>query len=386
MKCEFLLDVVQLTLRLNNYRYRAHLIRELGKWIKFIQTMPLEGMKRYKLHKYFKKISVFEFKPITKVHLIHNKVAPLQYIDALLILHDVPLYQLLQVEQILKMLVCVEDFVLSLIEFRWDFYPDGSAIDFQKKIMKNLFLKNARSAFVEGEWPRITHYINSRANNVFIKVYIRPKEEGTSEKEYVRLELTGKRNWLKRLGLMKPRDFMSFEVEELLGKILWLEIDQDRINRSYLNLYSGGYFAQFVNETLMQYGIAMTIVESRKLNECPEKCPHRADKIRCPLAKKLKEIPTGIDALNIILKCPEAKPISDFATRYCKESKIGASMNQYLKSAYTEWKMKRYWELAKKTGMRPIFPIRAHIKPLKQKRRIKKEPPDFKMVSIWRKK
>ncbi len=383
MKCEFLLDVVQITLRLNNYREK--LVDELSDWMKYIQTIPAYSMKKYQLHEGFKKLSVFDFKPIKKVHLIHDKRAPLQNIDALLVLHDVPLYQFLQIEAILKRLQCVDDYNISFTEFRWDFYPMGSAIDLQQIIIQRLFLKNARYAFNEGEWPRITYYVNSRANNVFMKVYIRPKKERTGEKEYVRVELSAKRNWLKRVGLMKPSDFKDFEIEGLLDKIMWLDIDQEKIKRSYLNLYSGGLFAQFIDETLMQYGIAKVITENRKLRECPEKCPQRADINLCPLAKILKEKPAGIHALNETLSCSLAKPIYDFATRYCFESEIRQTMDEILKNAYEEWKMKRYHELVKKTGMKPIFQIQAHVRPLKKVRRIKKEPPDFKMTSIWRK-
>jgi len=72
MKCDFLLDVVQITLRLNNLR--ANLVDELSNWIKYIRTIPADSMKKYQLHEGFKNLSVFDFKPV-KAQPLENLMA-----------------------------------------------------------------------------------------------------------------------------------------------------------------------------------------------------------------------------------------------------------------------------------------------------------------------
>lgn len=338
MKTIFLIDVVNITLRLN-HQWRE-MPWELAKWMILDRTIPADRVSRYKGNVEFKWVSFFNFKPITKVHLLHGKREARQNIDALLVLHDVPLKQLVQVGQILKRISCIKDYNLSSVEFRWDFYLEGSAIKFQRQILQHLFLLNARIAFDEGDWPRKTFYINSRANDAFLKVYIRPKKTNTGNPEFIRIELTAKRRWLRNAGLRKPTDFLGFKIEGVLGKIKWLDIDQEKVIRAYVNLFSGGLLAKFINNTLLLYGIGKVIVQNRKMRECPEKCPDRANQNRCPLARALQKSVTGINSLNEILSCPKAKPIADFVTRYCKESSTRHRMNAIMKGAYMYWRGK----------------------------------------------
>ncbi|CAB1063940.1 hypothetical protein D1BOALGB6SA_8725 [Olavius sp. associated proteobacterium Delta 1] len=56
-----------------------------------------------------------------------------------------------------------------------------------------------------------------------------------------------------------------------------------------------------------------------------------------------------------------------------------------MEKAYHDWKTERERDLYKRTGMQLLFPVQPHIPPLKHKRRIKKEPLDFKMKPInWK--
>ena len=66
------LDVVQITLRLNNLR--GQLPKEFSKWARYIQTIPADSMKKYQLHEGFKNLSVFDFKPV-KAQPLENLMA-----------------------------------------------------------------------------------------------------------------------------------------------------------------------------------------------------------------------------------------------------------------------------------------------------------------------
>jgi len=380
MKCEFLIDMVKITLRLNYQRLQ--LVQELSRWVKYIRTIPSESLIQYQLHKHFKCLSIFEFNSISKFHLLHGKRAALQNIDALLILHDVQLYQLLQIEEILKNLFCVIDYNFSFMELRWDFTPEFNTLRLQRKIIQHLHLKYATTAFRKGEMPRLTYYINSRASDAFLKIYIRPKVPNSDEKEFVRVELCVKRRWLNKLGLSKPSDFINMRFDILTKQLVWMDIDEDAMEKTILNLLSAGLLKQFILFTTQCRGIARAIIEYRKQKNCPEDCRFRGNKNECPLVIEVKK-GSGIGPLNVINKCEKAKHMTDFVTRYCKKSEIRAEMDCVMKAAYNEWKTKREKELIALTGMKPIFPIRAYVLPLHSSRSNIKNPPDFKLKSIW---
>ncbi|MCD4664176.1 MAG: hypothetical protein K8R68_02825, partial [Bacteroidales bacterium] len=307
-----------------------------------------------------------------------------QNIDALLILHDVPLYQLLQIEEVLKKLLCVVDYNISFIELRWDFFLESNAVKLQQKIIQHLHLKNATTAFRKGKLPRLTFYINSRASDAFLKIYIRPKVPNPGEQEFVRVELCVKRRWLKKLGLSKPSDFINMHFTTLTKQLVWVDINEDALGKSILNLLSAGLFKQFVLFTTQCRGIARAIIECRKWKNCIEDCRFRGNKDECPLVKEVKK-EAGIGSFNVINKCEKAKHMTDFISRYCKKSEIRAEMHCVMKEAYDEWKTKREKELIALTGMKPIFPVRAHILLLHSSIKEIKDPPDFKMKSIWEK-
>jgi len=378
-KCEFFIDVARITLIKKNPK--MPIFDELSKWLKFQRSIPTDKLDDYRGFKNdYSLLSKFRCEPITKCHLLHGKKNRFQNIDALLILHDVPLYELLKIQAILERLRCVADFNLSFVEFRWDFYPDGSAVDFQQHIVGHLFLMNARTAFSIGKRPRITFYINSSVSDVFMKTYIRPKEEDSGKQEFVRIELSAKRRWLKNIGLTKPSDFRNFEIGKVLTKIQWLDVDHEKISRSYLNLLSGKRWQLFVNKTLPGHGIALVITENRMLKECSNRCKKRGS-AECHLAENALLL--GVSSTKKIQSCKNAKLMTDFSSRFCMESSTKDQMNALMKKAYFDWKMKRQAELIKKTGMQILFPIRAHISPLKHRKKTKQYRPDFKMTSIW---
>jgi hypothetical protein len=297
----------------------------------------------------FKSRSYFSFGKIVKMYLIHHKIAPRSGINALLVLHDVPLLQLAQIEKILEAMPAVTDFHFCRIEFKWDIYPKQtlSAVELQKHIVRHLHLKSAQDAWHKGREPRITYYIGEQPCDLQSKVYIRPKEPNLEEQEFVRFELTARTDWLQpkkekrakrkpRLWLRRPSDFKKFTYRHLTRQVKWLDIDWVKLRTHQYNLLTGGIWRKRFDEYRDEHGIADAIIRYRKKEVCSPrcaKCGHRKD---CPLLKAYNDKKTKYEVVKAVKKCPLALP-PDFEDKYTYESKFRTKIERILEKAYDTW-------------------------------------------------
>ena len=205
---KFIIDYARITIK-SPVPHR--LIRELSIYINPGPTNLEARTHRPIMPGKFDLRTYFTFGRIKKLFVIHQKCAPVKGIDALMEMHDIPFLELQQIGWILENLNSVSSFHFSRIEFRWVFYPGPfeTAIDIQFKIVRHFFLQNARKAWHEGSWPRITFYINDGQSDLFSRIYIRPKTPSPNADEYVVVELNAKRRWLQRINLQHPKDFIK---------------------------------------------------------------------------------------------------------------------------------------------------------------------------------
>ena len=159
MVCEFFIDYAIFTIRLCR---PSNLNSELSKFMRMKSTIPEKEASSPMMPDEFKWRTYFSFNQLDKIYLLHSKTAALKDIDAVMVVHDLPFYEFRQIEKILNFLPSVSSFHLSLVEFRWDLYPKFFATEFQLEFVQHLYLKNARTAFRRGKWPRFTFYINKR--------------------------------------------------------------------------------------------------------------------------------------------------------------------------------------------------------------------------------
>jgi hypothetical protein len=346
-RCEFCLDYVFITIVSDNQRQLvkqlsqyAHLKRK-PKLQKFVDH-PIMPMK-------FGYLTYFSFGKIVKMYLIHQRSAALQGINAILVLHDVPILELAQIEKILEAMPAVTDFHFCRVEFKWDLYPKValSAVDLQKHIVRHLHLKSAQDADQKGKEPRITYYIGVQPCDLQAKVYIRPKRPNPPEPEFVRFELTAKTDWLQpkkekgakrkpRLWLSKPSDFKKFTYRHLTRQVKWLDIDWAKLRTHQYNLLTGGIWRKRFDEYRDSYGIAASIIRYRKKEVCSprcSKCGHRKD---CSLLKAHGDLKTNYEVVKAVKKCPLAVP-PDFEDKYTCESKFSSRIERILEKAYDTW-------------------------------------------------
>ncbi|CAB1056986.1 hypothetical protein D1BOALGB6SA_1725 [Olavius sp. associated proteobacterium Delta 1] len=319
MKCQFNIDYAMFTIRLcNPYNF----IGELAKYMMLNTTIPEKQGSSPMMPEEFRMRTYLRYNQLKKIYVLHGKITALKDIDAVLVVHDLPLYEFWQIEEILNNLPSVGSFHLSLVEFRWDFYPEFSATDFQLEIIQHVHLKNARKAFKFGFWPRITYYINERGSDLQSKVYIRPKDPNSRGSVFVRFELTGNRRWLKNIGIEKPSDFRDLKFTGLINQVLWLDIAEDAIRESELNRLTSGFWLRIVKNRQMAKGMAAVLIKNRKIKSCPVICRYRFNERVCLLKQALVQNESEWKLFGAVQKCPKAKAITDFQKRYCKTSKI----------------------------------------------------------------
>jgi len=379
MICQFFIDYAVFTIRLcSPYNFNG----ELAKYMMRNITIPEKQVSSPMMPKEFKWRTYFRFNQLNKIYALNGKITALKDIDAVLVVHDLPFYEFLQIGEILNTLPSVCNFHLSLVEFRFDFYLEESATDFQLEIIQRLHLKNSRKAFKFGYWPRITFYINERGSDLQIKVYIRPKNPKSKQRIFTRLELTGNRRWLKNVGIEKPSDFLNLKFDRLINQVLWLDIAEDEIRESELNRLTNGLWMRCIKNRQMAKGMAAVLIKNRKIKSCPVICRYRFNERVCLLKQALVQNESEWRLFSAVQKCTKAKAITDFQKRYCKTSKIKPQLLDIMRKAYHDWKTKRERDLYKRTGMQPLFQVQPHVSLLKIKRSNKKEPPDFKMKPI----
>jgi hypothetical protein len=313
----------------------------------------------------------YRYGKLRKMYLLHEKVAPMNNIDALLIVHDIPFYEFQCLGFILRSLPSVKKCNISLLEFSWDFYPTTAqrAVDLQKEMVKHLYFKHARRAYSVGEWPRKTFYVNDRASDVFLKTYIRPKKPRKGAREFVRLELTAKRRWLKNIGIEKPPDFRRLDLKEVLRQLVWLDVNARTVRSSYQNLLTGEFWVQSIVQTLGEEGIAKVITRSRDARACPNICRTRGHHQKCQLAAAMKVGASGAETFDAIRRCPHARPLTNFEQRYCRRSREHRPVKRLMRGSYRRWRNQRLWELKKRAGMIPLFPDHVAVAPRKGKER-----------------
>ncbi len=345
-RCEFCLDYVFITIVSDK---PDNLVKQLSQYAHFQNPVFEKKTKPPILVGKFEEISYFSFGKIVKMYLIHKKIAAIQGIDALLVLHDVPILELVQIEKVLEAMPAVTDFHFCRIEFKWDIYPKQtlSAVELQKHLVRHLHLKSAQDAWHKGREPRITYYIGEQPCDLQSKVYIRPKEPNPEEQEFVRFELTARTDWLQpkkekgakrkpRLWLRRPSDFKKFTYRHLTRQVKWLDIDWVKLRTHQYNLLTGGIWRKRFDEYRDDYGIADAIIRYRKKEVCSPrcaKCGHRKD---CPLLKAYNDKKTKCEVVKAVKKCPLALP-PDFEDKYTYESKFKTRIERILEKAYDTW-------------------------------------------------
>lgn len=382
-KCRFMIDVANLTITLTK---QANLKDELETYTRSTRTVPENKSGRPLMAGKLAKRVYWTYKTLKKIYLIYGKLQPLRNIDALLVVHDLPYYESLQVQLILANLPSIRDFFISRLELRWDFYPgpSTSALQLQKKIAKHLYFKHARRASSRGRWPRKTFYINDAASDAFVKIYIRPKKRKRGARELVRVELTAYRRWLKRVGIEKPEDFRDLDLRKVLRQIVWLDLDERAIRRSSLNLHTQGIWLRKIRDTLNEEGVARVIIDGRNSRRCSTHCLSRAHPWKCRLAAAMKSRCSGWEVLNAIQACPNGKPITNFEHRYTRLSGSHSRLMAAMRTAYKRWRNDHILEMKRKFGMEPLFLDHVSIAPLKMKRKKRRVRADFQMQSVFR--
>ena len=283
------------------------------------------------------------------MYLIHEKKAAIQGIDALLVLHDVPILELAQIEKVLEAMPAVTDFHFCRIEFKWDLYPKKTlpTVDLQKHIVRHLHLKSAQDAWHDGKNRRITYYINRQPCDLQSKVYIRPKRPNPNKPEFVRFELTARTDWLQpkrkkgaqkkpRLWLTKPSDFKKFTYSHLVKQVRWLDIDWAKFRTHQYNLLTGGAWRKLFDEYRDENGIADAIIQYRRKKACPPRCEDRGHRKQCRLLKAHKLEKTKFDIVKAVKICPYSG-LPDFEDKYTCDSKFGNVTENILKDAYENW-------------------------------------------------
>ncbi|WP_155316134.1 cyclin family protein [Desulfosarcina alkanivorans] len=346
---------------------------QLGKFMLPGKQVTEHRAKHSYLPDIFARRTYFSFGSLSKVYLIHEKISGAQGIDAVLVIHDVSLVDLLQVEQILNTISAVTDFHFCRIEFTWDFFPDLgiTAPELQRKIIQPLHLAYSRIAWPR--WSRIyndrtTFYINTRKSKLQSKSYIRPKKPGSAAIEFVRLELIAKTAWLNGIGLKKPSDFLGLKFQHIVHQVEWLEFDWHELRRhSQLHLLSGGFwFANLLND--WQYlGISYCLSQYRKHRICPSQCKYRGNVKSCPLHASYNRRITGNDLIDKIQACPHAKANQRFEKDFCKQSRNSQFMMNTMEQAYLGW------------NQPPLFPVT--IQPVTAKPK-KKRPRRRRKTSV----
>ena len=381
MKIIFAIDYAMFAIRM----CKPHrLLQELASYMQIGRTIPENRTNRPIMADKFRLRTYCRFPGISKAFILHSKIGEYRYHDALLFIHDVPFYQFQQIEMILQNLLSVQRFHLSTVEHRWDFYP-MHATEFQLELAQHLHLKHSRSAMRVGKWPRFTFYINEKPTDVQVKHYIRPKEPNSQKTQFVRLELTSIRRWLRNNKIQKPSDYLRVEFVDLIRQLQWLEIDFEKIGRSILNIATNNLWFRMVNNRLKSQGISNVIISNKRRNSCPRHCIKKSDLNECPLNYALRKGLSDYAKLIAINDCRHARPMSNFQSTYCKQSKYKKKMNQVMKSAYEDWKNQHKKMLFEKTGMIPLYPNTIKVHTIKRRKRIQKQKPDFVLKSIWKK-
>jgi len=336
--CIFILDYVHISIRL---RRPQDFLKQLGQYVRIHWMVPEAKSNKPIMAGKFKYRSYLHMNRLSKMYLIYEKIASIQGIDALLVMHDVPLLELLQIQKVLEALPSVIDFHFSCIEYRWDFYstPYHTAQEIQKFIVHRLYLSNARFAMHKGKGDRITYLINKRTSDIQGKMYIQPKKPDPNQREYARLELTVRTRWLRRLNLNKPSDFENFNFQNLFKQMQWLDIKWSKIRSVQINLLTGGSWMKQLQKELKGRGISHVIIKDRKNKVCPTECHKRGHPTTCNLNKAFKRRETHNSFVDAIQRCPMAVEQKRLAKGCFYASKYRKDIIKILEEAYDKWRI-----------------------------------------------
>ncbi len=343
--CRFMLDVTWITIVSNN---PIKLVGQLGGYMAVGRTVLESKTKGPHLPYLFKFRTYLSYGPLKKMYLLHDKISAAQGIDALLVIHDVPLMPLLQIEQMLMQVSAVSVFHFCKVEFAWDFYPDRkiTASELQQKIVQLLHIGHARVAWYQISSDRITHYINHRKSDLQGKVYVRPKRPDPTTIEFNRVELTANTRWLKSIGLSKPSDFLGLKFQQIVRQVKWLEFDWHELcGRNQHHLLSGGlWLARLINDWEF-LGICDCIINRKIQKVCPPSCKHRGNPKLCLLFEAYSQYQVGSELIPRIQDCLYAIKQPRFVNDYCQPSKHHKFLMNTMEQAYKTW------------NRRPLFPV-----------------------------
>ena len=222
----FYLDYVRITLTLTK---KGDIQNQLANYFSTVREAREDRTDNPIMPDDFLKRTYFRRKGFGKIYILHVKISPMQGIDALLIIHDLSILNLLDVEQILLSLPSVNDFHFTRIEFAWEFFTKQGVKpeSFQRFLIQHNYLKSSRSAFHSLEKQRFgrkahkrlrkprdhpTYYNNSRASDSQLKCYIDPIDKASRREKRTKFEYTLGRRALEKTKPYKAIRFCRKEV------------------------------------------------------------------------------------------------------------------------------------------------------------------------------
>jgi hypothetical protein len=382
VSCIFMLDYIRMTMLSSN---PSKTLKEMNQYLRFSRTVP-EAKTRNPV--FAGKLAIrkyFSLGEVEKAWVTYRKISPVQGYNMALEMHDVPHYEMQQIEWLLTKCSSVQSFNFARIEPCWDFFPESqlTALELQNFFACHFHLKHAREAKIEGSDPRNTYYIGNEQSGIFMKIYIRPKDFLIDhEPERVRVELTAKRIKLTATDIHTPSSIDLKRVRSLVSQISWLEIDMHKIRRSLCNTLSGGKFLDSVKYHLSHNGIAETIIYFRDRKSCPNACNSRMNPKVCPKSDRNKCHVTP-DEIN---DCPASRVMTDFETNYLRNYKQAEVYLSLMEQAFINWRDERHNRNC--AGMKPLFKPNYSVPKLldcaERVRKRKTKVRDFELPKLWK--
>ena len=311
------------------------LITDLGKDFTIGRSVPESKTNFPLMEDKFRMRTYLKHSSLPDIYILHEKIAPMDGVDALLFVIGFDLRSLQWITQTMSSLPSVARIELSKVEFKWDFYPSRQCSDFQRTLMSHVHVRNARCAFTKGMPPRVTYYINRRRSHLQFKTYIRPKVPAPGEVEFIRLELTARRPWLLNKGIRVPSDIARLTFESITEQLLWLTLSKKSVKGSWLNFVTNGYWLDETTRRLDKGGIARVITTNRK--SCSTGCPRRSSYEKCPLWHEIHDSGSGNSKLEAIKGCSRKRRLF-FEKQYCSiPYRYQHRMIRRMRKAYRRW-------------------------------------------------
>jgi len=131
-------------------------------------------------------------------------------------------------------------------------------------------------------------------------------------------------------------DFLMLNFDDLTKQLLWLDLDYAKVQKSDLNVLTGGRGGQIIENEYEYLGAARVITDNR-INNCTPQCSKKGDLQECLLTRAHSRGDTGTVAAQTIEDCPHAKKQSKFEDRYFNPGKHTDDLNGIMRDAFNLW-------------------------------------------------